>query len=388
MKNQTVAISACRRYDAKLIKEALLKTIEGIGGLEPYLEKGRTVLLKINLILGKAPDRHATTHPAFVEALAQILTEYGMQVILGDSPGGPFNTAALRHVYKATGMAEMAERCGIRLNENTGSIEVENPSGKFMKRLTMTAMLQDADYVISVCKLKTHSMMTYTGAAKNLFGTVPGTVKADYHVRMPDAMDFADALVDICEAADPVLSFMDAIVGMEGNGPTAGTPRPIGAVLASPNPYALDTVASGIIGLKPEQIPLLKQAMARGLLDPARVQTAGEDPQTFFIADYKMPDHIESDLYRMKLPSWLAAPLTKLTRAKVRFDPKACVGCGICRDNCPAEVITMRESDTYKGRRPQVDYKKCIRCFCCQELCPQEAVTVQESFIYRIANKL
>ena len=377
-----VAVAECRQYDVQKIKEALRQTLQGIGGWEPYIGKGDTVLLKINLVMSKKVDAHATSHPAFVQALAELLQEYGAKVVIGDSPGGLFNSQALRHVYRGTGMEQMAKDTGLVLNYNTDTIDVENPDGKLMKHLTMTAMLKDVDHVISVCKLKTHGMMTYTGAVKNMFGTSPGTVKADYHVRMPKEDEFADALLDIFLAAKTVLAFMDAIVGMEGNGPTAGTPRPVGVVLASPDAHQLDQVAAGMIGLSVEQVPTLRNAAARGLYKPEEVRTVGEDPNRVYVSDYKMPDHIHPDLLRKRLPGWLADIVSQMTRAKVRFDAKKCVGCGVCASNCPAEVIEM------KDHKPHVDYKKCIRCFCCQELCPKEAVSVKESMIFKLVNRL
>ena len=386
--NEVVSIQACDRYEKATVRKALEQAIQDMGGLGAYMEPGRTVLIKVNLILGKKAERHATTHPVFVQALGEILQDYGMHVVLGDSPGGPFNLASLKYIYRVTGMEAIARESGFALNENTGTIEVDNPEGRLMKKLTMTAMLKDVDYVVSACKLKTHSMMTFTGAAKNMFGTIPGTVKADYHVRMPAEEDFANALLDICMAAHPVLSFMDAVIGMEGNGPTAGTPRAIGAVLASPSPYALDQTACSLIGLKNEQVPMLRLAAARGLLDPNQITLAGADPERFYVPDYKMPDHLESDLLRVKLPKWLADPISKMTRAKVQFDPKQCVGCGVCAANCPPKALTLVRDPQSGKNRPSVDHKKCIRCFCCQELCPREAVRVRESAIFRLINKL
>jgi len=340
-----VTIHRCSNYQAAEVRRAVTAAIANLGGWQAYIKPGETVLLKVNLVLSKGPDAAATTHPAFVAELAGQLKDYGCRVIIGDSPGGTFNATMLRRNYR------------------------------------MTAMSQEADKVISVCKLKTHSMMTYTGAMKNMFGTVPGTVKAEYHVRMPKMEDFADALIDICEASKPVLSFMDAVIGMEGNGPTGGTPRKIGAVLASASPYELDVVAADLVGLGEAQVPTIKAAADRGLAPRAvdAVQMMGEDREQFRIKDFKLPDHIHSDLSG---GGFLPKFAMKWLRPRVQFDPTRCVGCGDCAANCPAKVITM------KDRRPTVDYKECIRCFCCQELCPQNAVKVKESWIFKIANKI
>ena len=379
--DKMVTIRQCNNYQPEEIHRAVAAAIEDLGGWKPYINPGETVLLKVNLVMSKGPEAAATTHPAFVAELARQLKDYGCRVIIGDSPGGTFNTAMLRRNYRVTGMLQAAEESGAELSYNTGTREVACPAGKMLKNLTLTAMSGEADKVISVCKLKTHSMMTYTGAMKNLFGTVPGTVKAEYHVRMPKMEDFANALIDICEAVKPVLSFMDAVIGMEGNGPTGGHPRKIGAVLASANPYELDTVAADLVGLGEQQVPTIKAAGARGLAPSAaaQVQVVGEDPEQFRITDFKLPDHIHSDLSG---GGFLPKFAMKWLRPKVQFDPRRCVGCGDCAANCPAKVITM------KNRRPMVDYKECIRCFCCQELCPQNAVKVKESWIFKIANKI
>ena len=376
-----VTIRKCKNYQPEEVRTAVAAAIADLGGWEPYISPGETVLLKVNLVMSKGPDAAATTHPAFVAELARQLKDYGCRVIIGDSPGGAFNAALLRRNYRVIGMQKAAEESGAELSYNTGTREVACPAGKMLKSLTLTAMSGEADKVISVCKLKTHSMMTYTGAMKNMFGTVPGTVKAEYHVRMPKMADFADALVDICQAAAPVLSFMDAIIGMEGNGPTGGTPRKIGAVLASANPYELDLVAADLVGLGERQVPTIKAAADRGLAPraAAQVKVMGDGPEEFRVSDFRLPDHIHSDLSQ---GGFLPKFGMKWLRPKVQFDPKRCVGCGDCAANCPAKVITM------KDRRPTVDYKECIRCFCCQELCPQNAVRVKESWIFKIANKI
>lgn len=380
-----VTIHRCESYQTAPIEEALQQILQDMGGFEPYIQPGETVLLKTNLLLAKGPERAATVHPSLVLALAKALVQYGCKVFIGDSPGGPFNGPALRVVYRVTGMAEVAKEAGAELSYDTDTAEISYPDGERLKRITVTSMSQKVDKVISVCKLKTHSMMIFTGAAKNMFGVIPGTMKAEYHVRMPIIEDFAEALLDICQAVRPVLSFMDAVIGMEGNGPSNGSPRKIGALLASSSPYELDMVAANIIGLAPEQVPLLKAAYGRGLIPASieEIQTAGDAREEFAIADYKLPDHIHTNLEQ---GGFLPKFLMKRLRPKVRFDEASCVGCGDCAANCPAKVITMQQDG--KKRRPVVDYHQCIRCYCCQELCPKGAVHVKESKIFKLANRI
>lgn len=401
-----VSIRPCKAYEASLLEEAIGRAIEDIGGLVPYLSPGETVLLKVNLILSKDPERMATTHPAFVTALAKALVSYGCKVYIGDSSGGPFNAPLLKRTYLVTGMEEAARQSGAELCMETDSVEIAYPKGTMLKKLTVSKMSQMYDKVISVCKLKTHSMMTYTGAVKNMFGIIPGTMKSEYHVRMPQMSDFAEAMIDICQSTPPVLSFMDAVVGLEGNGPTAGEPRPVGCILASPSPHALDKAAVQIIGLKPENILTLSAAAKRGLV-PDIISYPGSRPEDFLVPDYKMPDNIHLDLSGGGL---LPPFLMKLLRPKVVFSPAKCIGCGVCERDCPPKVITLRErkrkrslmrsrtknealqSKAAKGGKlpklPHTDHSRCIRCYCCQELCPQEAVSIRENILYKIVNRL
>ena len=378
-----ISLYRCDQYEEERVMGALRRSIAALGGWESYLNPGDTVLLKLNLVMNKRPEAAATTHPVFVKALIRLLQEYGCRVVIGDSPGGLFNGAALGRIYRGTGIEAIAEETGAILNQNTGSMDVQNPDGRVMKSLTMTAMLGDVDKVISVSKLKTHGMMTFTGAVKNMFGVIPGTMKAEYHVRMPQADDFADALLDICHATAPVLSFMDGIIGMEGNGPTGGRPRAVGAVLASSNPYQLDLAACSLIGLSMEQVPTLRRAHARGWIPSSagELEWSGDPREEFYVADFKLPDHIDSDLIGKNLPSFLAKPVNALLRPKVTFHHDICVGCGACAANCPAKVITM------KDHRPYADYSRCIRCYCCQELCPKNAVSVRESKLFKLVRR-
>jgi uncharacterized protein (DUF362 family) len=205
------------------------KALTQVGGLG-WVQKGMRIVIKPNLIMMRRPESAAVTHPAFVKALAERLIERGAEVIVGDSPGGPFAEVWLKAVYDGTRMSEL-KRSGAILNYNTGVKNVRFPEGKALKDLTVAEFVLGADALISFAKLKTHTFMQYTGAVKNLFGVIPGTLKAEYHQRMSDPRSFANMLVDISEFIKPRLSFIDAVVGMEGNGPSGGTPRHVGALI-------------------------------------------------------------------------------------------------------------------------------------------------------------
>lgn len=242
-----------------MVEESIHQSFVNMGGIDKFIDKEDKVLLKLNLLMKKKPEDATTTHPMFAKALAKILIDYGAEVIIADSPGGPFNINALKGVYKACGIEKIADEMGAKLNYNTNSMEIKNEKGLILKKITAIEVLREVDKVISVSKLKTHGMMMFTGAVKNMFGIVAGLEKAEYHVRMPENRDFSNALLDICLAAEPVLSFMDGIIGMEGDGPSAGIPKDVGVVIASTSPYHLDVVATTVIGLTPSKVPTIQK---------------------------------------------------------------------------------------------------------------------------------
>lgn len=376
-----VSVVKCENYDANIVSAAMKAVLEPLGGLE-WVHEGMTIAIKANLVSGMHPDRAATTHPTLLCSLVEMLKSRGARVIVGDSPGGLFNHAYVNRIYAATGM-KVLENAGAELNQDFSQKQVHFDDAKILKDFTYTAWLDKADAVINFCKLKTHGMMGMSAAVKNLFGTIPGTMKPEYHYRFPEIQDFSDMIVDLNCYFKPVLNIVDAVVGMEGNGPTAGTPRKIGLLAASANPYALDVLCAHLIGIEPVQVPTLQAAINRGLVpsDISQIEILGEYKE-YVVNDYRLVTGQRSLQFKKESNNIFgkatAAFLETVLSSKPRVKAEECIRCRECEKICPAKAITMAD------KKPVIDRKKCIRCFCCQEFCPKGAMKVHRTWIAKL----
>lgn len=382
--NTTVFTVPCSDYSEEVAAKAMADLLNKSGGLS-FIKPGMKVAIKLNLISAMKPEAAGTTHPTLVKMLCKEIISKGATVILGDSPGGPYTAAFLKHVYNVTGFAKVAEELeGCSVNEDFSVHEVSVPEAVLAKKITVTNWLLECDAIINFCKLKTHGMMGMSAAMKNLFGTIPGTMKPEYHFRFPKAEDFSNMLIDLDEYWKPNLNIVDAVDGMEGNGPTAGTPRHIGLLMASESPYTLDLVGAKIIGMDPMQVPYMVEAMNRGLM-PANVdEVKVEGPLgEYVISDYGLLPGRSS--LQFGGSSALAPVFDKLISLLLRSKPKVkkseCVGCKECFNVCPAKAITMVDG------KPVIDRDKCILCFCCQEFCPKGAMKVHRTAIARLVQR-
>ena len=381
-----VVMTPCESYDEAAVKTALEAVLAPIGGLD-WVTPGMTVGIKANLVSAMKPEKCATTHPALLCALTTLLRERGARVIIGDSPGGVYTVAFVGQVYKASGMAA-CETVGAELNRDLGTTETLFPEARVLKSFTYTSWLDSCDAIINVCKLKSHGMMGMSAAAKNLFGVIPGTMKPEYHFRFPNMADFAHMLVDINDyfAEKVKLCLVDAVEGMEGNGPTQGSPRHIGLLLASVSPHTVDAVCCRLIGLTEDAVPTLPAARERGLL-PEEVQLitvdAADGKKTaddYAVKDFQHVAVRHGHLFASK-GKLVSKVLEKLLTSRPKLAESECVGCRKCADICPAKAIKM------VNRKAVIDRDTCIRCFCCQEFCPTGAMKVHRTWIARVLVK-
>jgi uncharacterized protein (DUF362 family)/ferredoxin len=374
-----VGIERCQSYDHGEVVVALRALLESVGGLEVLKQKyGRRVLLKPNMLTGAAPERAATTHPAVVAGLLELLNEHGFVVFVGDSPAIDSSLSAA----KKCGVTAVAEKYGASMVDFSETMEVANPKGKLVHKFTVAKITQEVDFVITVAKLKTHGQMYYTGALKNLFGVISGLQKSQFHFRFPERERFAAMIVDLCAMIKPRLAIMDAVVGMEGIGPMSGTPKPLGFLAASTDALALDWVCADIIGYHPADIPILQQALQRGEWISSAEQievvgvTANEIRPTSFS---KVSITKDISFLRGYVPRFVETFVRDLTVQKPRFNTKKCILCSKCVQICPPKALWIEDSQDGLGKRVRIDDEKCIRCYCCHEVCAPEAIDLRRT---------
>ena len=377
-----VYAARCADYDYHRVFETVAKGIEAIGGIDHLLKGKNRIAVKPNLLKAHSPQDCVTTHPAVVQSILQLITDSGRLATVVESPSGSFTARNLETIYETTGIAQAAANAKAALNDDYDAEQVFLEHGQAVKTMPIITAILRADSVVSVAKLKTHTMMTYTGAVKNLFGVVPGLSKAESHFRLPDREDFARMIVDIAEYVRPDISIIDAVWGMEGDGPSSGDKRHVGAMIVSDSPYAADIVAGRIIGLDWRDNPIIKCAVERGLCCPDEIEVVGDDLKTLAVADFSMPKTYRATILKNKVPDFLEKVLIRYLVLYPKFNRSKCVGCGVCVKSCPNGALSM------KNGKPLLDRRQCINCFCCHELCPKQAVDIYRPFALKAASRL
>jgi uncharacterized protein (DUF362 family)/Pyruvate/2-oxoacid:ferredoxin oxidoreductase delta subunit len=368
----SVAVRKIENYNVEEIREALTEFITNANSAR--LDSARTVLIKPNLLGAFAPEQAVTTHPAVVEALILVLQEMGKEVWLGDSPGGSGNA---KNVWLKTGMQALADKYKIEL-VNFSGFGVQEIESEGMK-LTISKVAWEADAIINVGKLKTHSLMAYTGAIKNLYGLVPGMIKTEYHKLYPGSDTFGKMLTSLYRIVRhrAVYHILDGIVGMDGAGPSAGRARNFGLLLGSVSAPALDYLAASFMGFKLDQVGYVKAALHADGIIPSQI----EYPISF--REFRLT---KVNYLGAALSSRLLRHVPKAARLILRqvydFYPvitETCQSCLLCVRSCPVQTIIHNPPDL-----PVIKTDKCIRCLCCHELCPHRAISLHKSLLARL----
>ncbi|MFA5205440.1 MAG: DUF362 domain-containing protein [Lentisphaeria bacterium] len=364
-----VAAVRCPDYREPEVDRAVRAALALLGGLAAHLRPGQTVLLKPNLLSARPPEQAVTTHPAVVAALVRLCWEAGAaRVWIGDSPAGNHPEGVL---WEKTGMAAVAAATGAELKSFHGPLRTRPCAGI---DLPSPAWLDEVDLLVSVPKLKTHGLTLLTGAVKNLYGLVAGQAKANFHGHFPTPLAMSTFLAELYGVFKPGLAVMDAVVAMEGEGPANGRPKPLGLILAGTDGVAVDAAAAGVLGLTPEQIPLLRVAAARGFGRTDGFERVGDGVAVLAAA------RMRPSLGRLLqcIPEPLFKLVTRLVRCRPRINRRLCNGCGICARTCPRGAIRWQPGG---GPPDGIDNARCILCLCCCESCPNHAIAMNRSLL-------
>lgn len=381
--NNTVAISRADKYDTAMIKDILSSHFASLG-IDADFFAGKKVAIKPNLVMKKEPGAAATTHPAVLDALLSLLTDMGVTPIIAESPGGVYTQARLEGIYKVCGITEVAVKYGDILNKDVTWKHTRFDGAQVCREFDIITPLYEADVIIDLCKLKSHSLTKMSAAIKNFYGSVPGVTKFEMHAAFPENERFIGMICDLCKMlceTKDIIAVTDAIVGMEGNGPTGGEPRKIGCILTSRNPFASDLAAEKILGFE-GTVPMVRMAAKRGYMPEniSELEIIGDSPDSLTVENFVEPDSTKgggSALTHFTTGKWgdLFAP-------KPMINLSLCKGCGECAASCPQHTIEMRMKN---GRRyAHIIRKDCIRCFCCQELCPFVAIGTKKNALLKI----
>ncbi|MBW6451659.1 MAG: DUF362 domain-containing protein [DPANN group archaeon] len=356
-----IYVTKCDNYSEKQVDKAVAYCMKSF---MKTVKTGSSILLKPNLLAPRNVEDAVTTNPAIIASVARILKVKKCKVYLGDSQG--FGT--YENVLKLTGIGDVCKSEGIKIIEFKDAKEVETAVGP----LSIFNGLKDYDYIINLPKAKTHALTGFTGAQKNLFGVVCGFRKSKYHLKFPDPRAFSMMVVHLSKLANPSFNLMDCVIGMEGDGPNAGTPKELGFIAASESAPGLDLFVTNLLGFKPKEVSTL-------------VVESSENDFDIDFSNLKIISDVDIDKLRpkhfKKANTNKFGHLLKLAGRYLSpypFITEKCTNCNTCVINCPAEAIS-------KGVKfPKINYSKCIHCYCCSEACPKKAITVKKRFLGKL----
>ena len=343
--------------------ETVRPAVERAFEIFPLDLRGKRVLIKPNVLRASAAEEGIVTHPAVLRAVVEKVESMNpAEIVVGDNPG-VFCYGANEETFRKTGLMEAARGH----YQNIGNDSEEVPfNAEFMPMVALSRIVLETDVIISLPKFKTHGLTVITGAVKNSYGFLPGAQKARLHKAAGSPERFHEAIVDVFRLRVPDFFLMDAVVGMEGNGPACQDLRDIGLIMASDNGVAMDAVMATMMGCEPGWLRFLRKAKEEGLgdYDLSTIDIVGEMKR---IPDFKLPPLSGEAILHNE---GAQAMLHGRTLVRPRVNAQWCTGCSTCVDQCPASALSMSENV------PQVDTDACIVCFCCQEICPEKAIAL------------
>lgn len=358
-----VAIVQCASYGVPL-QNAVNSLFEQTGPVERLIKPGKRVFIKPNLLTDRTPQQAVTTHPEVIRAIVKTVKEAGAIPIVGDSPS---SATKIARVWDKTGILQVCKEENVELInlEKAGSRRFEKNGISF----SISQPVLDADMIINVPKLKTHVLTILTAAVKNMYGCVPGYQKAILHKEFPTPTEFGRLMVEVFRAVPPSLNILDAITGMEGDGPSAGSPINLNFLAASDNALALDLTVCRILKIDTRAVPYLKIMLKENPHSFENIEITGASIEDVSPQNFRVPSTVRGRL----IPGWLVKILGPYLwiRPEITQD---CIGCKRCVEACPVKALSIN-----KENKAVLNPDLCIECCCCHETCPQNAIRMQQS---------
>lgn len=414
-------------YDVDLIKEKLIEAASYLGGFQKYFNSKDKILLKPNLLASDNPETGVITHPLFFEAVIKFFIEeakkndYQLEIACGDSPA----VSPSIKVAKDVGIYQICEKYNIPFIDFKGKTQINGNKKNIIKNFEVASEVLNFDKIISLPKLKNHSLTVFTGGMKNLFGVIPGKTKAYLHTRFPDSVVFSKMIVDLADSLKTGLCFMDGIIAHEGEGPRGGNPIKLGYIIVGENPFIVDLLASTLVGYNPKDIPFLKYYSQKHdvSLDIKDHQIYGD--QLIFKKDFKRISFYKKTTIPKRFRKGFI--YNYLISSRPFIDNKKCLFCLQCYNICPTEpksILLIENKSSLKDgeierieqtseetkkvdeniekikkiekdknkfkklKKLKYNYNTCIRCFCCQEICPHKAIEIKNSLISKLLKSI
>jgi len=355
-------------YAYESLRPSIFEILDSTGGKR--IDGSSRVVIKPNLLAPAPPEQAVLTHPLVVRAVVEYVLERGAKPQISDSPA----VGSIERVLKTSGIKNALAGLDVEYKEFKSSVTID--AGEPFNRLEIAEDALDADVLINLPKLKTHSQMLLTLGVKNLFGCVVGLRKPEWHLRVGvDRERFAALLVHIYEALRPSLTILDGILAMEGQGPgKGGVPKQLGVLMGSDDALALDITVCGMLGMDADRLLTNKVAVEKGLLT-GRIEVVGDVPR---VKDFALPETKAVLFGPQRFHGFMRRHLIQ----RPVSNDDLCKACGECWRYCPAGAIT------HDRKRIAFDYDKCIRCYCCIEVCPHGALRSEDPLLGRIMKEL